>query len=191
MKGKKIAIFVDNTTALCYLRKRGDKVMEALQTGRRTVTMGRKERDYTSSQIYRGEEEQGGGHLKQKRTDCDNRMDAEHSSVPSPLETMGSPANRLICDDSDNKTSMLLRPSSRSKCNRCGCPPTGMEPSGHLCISSVRDHKESDQQSEKSNELQSDSSSTMVATKGMVPRLNRPAGRHSKSAPSKERSPPA
>ena len=174
-----------------YKKARGHEIVEVIPPCRRTTVMGREGRDHLSSEIYRGQEEQSSGHIEQERADSNNRMDLERPGVPVHLEDLGTSPDRLFRDIPNNETALLLLPSSRSECDRGRRPPTRLGQSGPICVPSVCDNSESAQQGEEICELQSNPGSSLVATKGVVPRSHRHASRHPKSSSPKKRPPPA
>ena len=189
VEGKIVAVFSDNTAALSYIRKRGNKVLGVVQTGRGDASVDRDQKDYSDAQVCSGKGQCSGRHPEQERTDNSDGMDTQCTSLQGPVVSMGSSISGCLCHIANQETRKLLCSTSRPLCHGCRCSSAGLGRSRHLCLPSVRYYSQSNQQVQTDERMSNDSSGALVASKGVVPRSSRSSGRLSKISSSEARSP--
>ena len=177
-------------SSVLHKETRGNEVMGAIQVGGGATAMGGRERDNSNSEIYRGKKEQCGGHSEQEGPSGGDRMDPKQTGMSGSVESMGKTPSGRICHSTNKEVRNILCPTLGSKCARSGCAAAKLEPSGSICIPSICSNQKGVEQAKELDQLPHDSSSPVVATKGVVPRLDRSASRSAKGSTHKKRSTP-
>ena len=170
VRGKTVAVFSDNTTALSYILKRGNQVLDAVSLSTRDFSLAGGTPHLSNSPVYPRLQEYSSGFSEQERAGPSHRVDTACGRLPEDLDMVGSSDGGSICHQSDKETPTIHVSSLRPIGNSDGRHVAKLVQRGRLCVPSIRHDKECDQQVSTESQLQTDPNSTMVASEGMVPR---------------------
>ena len=170
-----------------YCEARGHQVMGYVRPSERPYSLAGSSRDNSSPSVHSGTEKRSGRLPQQEGANLTNRMDSASRGLQSTVAAMGSTLNRSLCHEFDQEAPKLHVSTCRPSGSSSRCPTARLVQSGPLRFSSFRHYKRSDKQIQKHPKQLDDFSRSVVASEGVVPRLDKTPRRRTKAASTQTR----